>query len=289
MSGDFARDRALKKRALSIIAFCLLALMLVIGLAAGGALPIDPHQLAQRTGQAMLAVSVLYFSYVLLFGKLSKVERQRVAVIVMLFCASVFFWSGFEQAGSSFNLFAERYTDRMLGHWEIPASWLQSINSLFIIVCAPLFAAMWLKLAARSLMPSTPAKMGWGLIQLGLGFVVLYFAAHFVVKGEKVAPTWLIVTYLFHTTGELSLSPVGLSAVTKLAPARYVGQMMGTWFMSMALGNLIAGLTAGLFGNDSVPEMPHRFFMVFAVTASAGVTMLVLSSLVKNVLAPVEK
>lgn len=285
VSTDAQRDLVLKRRITRVIAVALLLLLLVIGLINTGRLVFDAQRWARHAGMAMLIVAVLYFAYVLLFGKLSRVERQRVGVIALLFCASVVFWAGFEQAGSSFTLFAERYTDRMLGTWEIPTAWLQSVNSLFIIVCAPLFAALWLKLAARNLMPSTPAKMGWGLIQLGLGFLVLYFAAQFVVRGEKVAPIWLIVTYLLHTTGELSLSPVGLSAVTQLAPKRYAGQMMGAWFMSLALGNLIAGLTAGLFGNDSVPAMPHRFFLVFVLTAGAGAIMLLLAVWLKNSLA----
>jgi POT family proton-dependent oligopeptide transporter len=288
-SGDVARDALLRQRATRVIAISVLVIMVLIGTIVSGWLPVDPRQLGKGTGIAMLTIAVLYFAYVLLFGKLSPIERKRVAIIVVLFCASVFFWSGFEQAGSSFNLFADRYTDRMMFGWEVPASWLQSINSLFIIACAPIFAALWVQLAARHLSPSTPGKMGLGLIQLGLGFLVLYFAAQFVVRGEKVAPTWLIVTYLFHTTGELCLSPVGLSAVTKLSPTRYVGQMMGTWFMSMALGNLIAGLTAGLFGNDSVPEMPHRFLMVFMVTAGAGVVMLLIAPAVRKAIGGAEQ
>ena len=128
-------------------------------------------------------------------------------------------------------------------------------------------------LGRRNLDPSIPAKFSLGLIQMGLGFLVLYFAAQFVVQGEQVLPTWLILTYLLHTTGELCLSPVGLSAVTKLAPPRYVGQMMGTWFMGAALGNLIGGLIAGYFGDDSVAEMPSRFMTVFLTTAGFGVLL----------------
>jgi POT family proton-dependent oligopeptide transporter len=191
--------------------------------------------------------------------------------------ASAFFWSGFEQAGSSFNLFAQRYTDRLQFGWEMPASWLQSVNSFFVITLAPLFAALWLRLGARRMDPSMPVKFGLGLIQLGLGFLVLYFAAQFVVVGQKVAPTWLIITYLLHSTGELCLSPVGLSTVTRLAPARYAAQMMGTWFMANALGNVISGLIAGHLGSDNLNEMPHRFLMVFASTAGVGLLLLLLS------------
>ena len=190
---------------------------------------------------------------------------------------SAFFWSGFEQAGSSFNLFAQRYTDRTLFGWEVPASWLQSINSTFIITLAPLFAALWMRLGAKQLDPSAPVKFGLGLIQLGLGFLVLFFAAGFVVHGEKVGVMWLTVTYLLHTTGELCLSPVGLSTVSRFAPQRYAAQLMGTWYMSIALGNALGGLIAGKLGNDSLPEMPHRFLMVFAGTAGVGLLLLLLA------------
>src|SRR5690606_26935266 len=140
---------------------------------------------------------------------------QRVGVIMVLFLGAAVFWSGFEQAGSSFNLFARDYTDRVVFGWEVPASWLQSINPMFIILLSPFFAALWINLARLYIQLSTPLEFGLALVQLGIGFLVLFFAAQYVVAGDKVAPTWLILTYLFHTTGELCLSPVGLSAVTK--------------------------------------------------------------------------
>jgi len=159
----------------------------------------------------------------------------------------------------------------------MPASWLQSVNSFFVITLAPLLAALWLRLGAKRMDPSMPVKFGLGLIQLGLGFLVLVFASQLVVQGAQVAPTWLVITFLLHSTGELCLSPVGLSTVTKLAPARYAAQMMGTWFMANALGNVISGLIAGHLGNDSVNEMPRRFLMVFASTAGVGLLLLLLT------------
>src|SRR5690606_20707002 len=142
------------------------------------------------------------------------------------------FWAGFEQAGSSLNLFAERYTDRFIGGFEIPATWFQSLNPFFIIVLAPIYSMAWVGLARRHLEPSAPAKFAFGLVLLGLGFAIMIGAASLVAAGNDVLPTWLIFTYLLHTMGELALSPVGLSSVTKLAPRRYVGQMMGMWFMA---------------------------------------------------------
>ncbi len=271
-------------RMVQIILSLLLVLLLSI---ATGSLEVDPLLLAQGTGVFIVAVSVAYFAYVLVWGGLSGNERKRIAAIMVMFVAAALFWSGFEQAGSSFNLFAERYTDRVMFGWEVPASWLQSINPFFIVLLAPLFAAMWVRLGLRGLEPSTPMKMVLGLLQMALGFLVLYFAAQFVVRAERVAPTWLVLTYLLHTTGELCLSPVGLSVVTRLSPPRYVGQMMGVWFMGAALGNLIAGLLAGFFGEESVATMPDRFFSVFVFGVAAALLLLVFNRLLKQLMSGV--
>lgn len=264
---------------------------LLVGLALAmvlGGVRIDPLLLAQGTGVAIVAVSLAYFAWVLLWGGLDTAERKRVGAIIVLFVAAALFWSGFEQAGSSFNLFAERYTDRVVLGWEVPASWLQSINPFFIITLAPVFAALWIRLGMKQMEPSMPVKMALGLLQMALGFLVLSFAARYVVQGEQVAPTWLLLTYLFHTTGELCLSPVGLSAVTKLSPPRYVGQMMGVWFMGAALGNLIAGLLAGFFGEDSVANMPQRFFDIFTFGSVAALLLLLGARAVKRLMGDVK-
>lgn len=261
--------------------------VLILAMSMGG-LRLNPLLLAQGTGVAIVAVSLAYFAYVLLFGDLNGEERKRTGAIIVLFFTSALFWSGFEQAGSSFNLFAERYTDRVIFGWEVPASWLQSINPFFIITLAPVFAALWVRLGMRNMEPSTPVKLVLGLLQMSLGFLVLYFAAQYVVLGEQVAPTWLLLTYLLHTTGELCLSPVGLSAVTKLSPPRYVGQMMGVWFMGMALGNLIAGLVAGFFGEDSVANMPERFFSIFMFGAIAALALLLATRSLRRLMGDVK-
>lgn len=260
-------------------------MLLVIGVLAAmlmGKLVINPLMLAQSTGVLIVTVSLAYFAYVLIWGGLTSEERKRISAIIVMFFAAALFWSGFEQAGSSFNLFAERYTNRMMFGWELPASWLQSINPFFIVLLAPMFAALWVRLGIKGVEPSTPIKMVLGLLQMALGFLVLYFAAQFVVQGEQVAPTWLVLTYLLHTTGELCLSPVGLSVVTRLSPPRYVGQMMGVWFMGAALGNLIAGLLAGFFGEESVATMPDRFFDVFVFGMSAALVLLLIHRVLRR-------
>ena len=194
--------------------------------------------------------------------------------------------SGFEQAGSSLNLFAERYTQRIIEliHYEIPAGWFQSLNAVFIITLAPVVAAVWVGLARRDRNPSLPVKFGMGLLFLGAGFLVMAGAAQFVKKGEHVWPTWLIATYLLHTIGELCVSPVGLSSVTKLAPQRLVGQMMGIWFLATSLGNLFAGLVAGEFNAEAVGQMSARFGQIVLMAAVSGLVLILLARPIKKMM-----
>ena len=233
--------------------------------------------IAQGTGILITALVVLYFAYIFLFGNLTQEERKRVAVIPLLFVAAAVFWSGFEQAGSSMTLFAERLTNRAAFGWEVPATWLQSINPLFIVILAPVFGALWVRLGSKN--PSIPMKFTYGLILLGLGFLVLAWGSTFTSDGALVSPMWLVVTYFFHTTGELCLSPVGLSSITKLSPQRFVGQMMGIWFMAAALGSLLAGLVAGLIESLA---LPYLFGTVGFIVAGAGVMMLLLSGPIRR-------
>ena len=205
-------------------------------------------------------------------------------VIVVLFLAAAIFWSGFEQSGSSLNLFAERYTIREFGGFEIPASWFQSLNPVFIIILAPIYSMLWIALARRHLDPSTPLKFAVGLIILGLGFAVMIGAAALVAEGQQVLPTWLLFTYLLHTMGVLALSPVGLSAVTKLAPRRFVGQMMGVWFLAASLGNILAGLLAGEFRADAVDEMPSLYLQIVWTTIGSGVLLAFLAKPLKRMM-----
>jgi len=267
-----AGDRtAIRRLGLGVaVVFGVIALTVVLQLA--GVIHLDLYGVARGTGFFMLGLALLYFGSVIFLSKLSKAEKKRIAVIFVFFMAAVLFWAGFEQAGSSMNLFAERMTQRVIFGWEMPASFLQSVNSIFIILLAPVFGALWVRLGRRQ--PSTPAKMGFGLTFLAVGFLVLAWGASFTAGGMRVSMLWLIITYLLHTVGELCLSPVGLSSVTKLSPRPLVGQMMGTWFMGTALGNLIAGLAAGGFQGMGVEEL---FLSVAKVTGIAGVVLLVLA------------
>jgi len=219
---------------------------------------------------------------------LDTVEKKRVVVIIILFFGAAMFWSGFEQAGSSLNLFADRYTVLSVGSFPLLSTWFQSLNPAFIIIFAPMYAWMWVALAKRNLNPSTPAKFGIGLIILALGFLVMVGAANVVAAGNQTFPTWLFFTYLFHTLGELALSPVGLSATTKLAPKRYVGQMMGIWFLGAALGNVVAGLLAGEFDAENVASMPAQYLQIVLTTGGAGLILLLFTKPIKKLMGGIE-
>ena len=270
-----------------VIGGCLIVVLVVV-LGLTGTLEFNALALAQSTTFVIVGLAFAFFVYIFAFGKLTPTERNHTFVIVVLFITSAVFWSGFEQAGSSLNLFADRHTDRMLFGFEIPASWFQSLNPFYIVVLAPVFAAVWVKLARRQLDPSMPGKFAIGLLILGLGFLVMVVAAKIVVAGNQAAPYWLILTYLLHTMGELCLSPVGLSSVTKLAPKRFVGQMMGIWFLATSLGNLLAGLMAGRFNPEALNEMPGLFMQIVITVTVAGLLLLAFTKLIKVLIGKIE-
>ncbi len=256
----------------------LLIAVILFGLDASGILDVTLQGLAGATGVIIVSLAFLYFIYIIFFTHLESQEKKRVFVIALLFIGAAIFWSGFEQAGSSMNLFAKQLTDRVMFGWEMPASWLQSVNALFIIIMAPIMGSLWVWLGKHN--PSIPTKFGLGLLLLGSGFFVLAWGASYTSHGGPgVSPMWLVVTYYLHTIGELCLSPVGLSSVTKLSPKPLVGQMMGTWFMGAALGNLIAGLVAGQFGSLPITEL---FTNVATIVAVAGLVFLLFAKPIQN-------
>jgi proton-dependent oligopeptide transporter, POT family len=270
--------RAAARRALLRTLEGVAGLMLIAAtLQAMGVIRLSLVGFVDWTGLFIVSLAGSYLLYVVFFGGLTITEKKRVGVIAVCFLAAACFWSGFEQAGSSMNLFADRLTRRMIGGWEMPASWLQAVNGVFIILLAPLFSALWLWLGSRN--PSIPAKMGFGLIFLGVGFAVLAWGSVNATIENPVSPVWLVVTYFFHTVGELCLSPIGLSSITRLSPARYVGQMMGIWFMGAALGNLVAGRVAGLI--ESLP-MPQLFGAVTMFSVGTGLVLLLFTKPLKG-------
>jgi POT family proton-dependent oligopeptide transporter len=264
--------------------------MLALAAVTFGWIAVNPLGLAHATTAIILATAVLFFGYLFFAANLSAEEKRRALVIVVLFLGSALFWSGYEQAGSSLNLFAERYTDRTLEvlHFVIPAAWFQALNPVFVISFAPVVAWVWLALARRGLNTSAPAKFAIGVILMGSGFLVMAAAAAIVAGGSKALPYWLIMTYFLHTIGELCLSPVGLSYVTKLSPKRFVGQMMGMWFLSLSLGNLAAGLIAGEFDSNNVAAMPGQYMHIVYFSVGLGAVLLALSRPVKKLMGDVQ-
>ncbi|SEG13263.1 proton-dependent oligopeptide transporter, POT family [Algoriphagus boritolerans DSM 17298 = JCM 18970] len=285
-----SQEIADRKKLRSITSLIGLVGVTVIAVLFSGIIPIDAPAIAEASGTVIAVVAFGYLGYVIFFGGLDKSDRNKVGVIAILFLFSAMFWSGFEQAGSTLNLFAERFTDRTIMGWEIPTGYFQSINSLFIIIFAPIFAALWVWLGRINLEPSSPLKFTFGLLLLGMGFFVMYFATKIAASGDLAAPTWLIITYMLHTFGELSLSPVGLSLVTKLAPKGYGGQMMGIWFLSVALGNLFAGIIAGEASGgteEGLAAMPDQFMMIVYTVMGSALVLLLLTPLLRKMMGKV--
>jgi POT family proton-dependent oligopeptide transporter len=268
---------------ISGIALVVILCLAFAWLQSSGTASVSLEAAAYATGGIILGLAILFFAYHLVFGGLDSVGKKRLIVIFFLFAGSALFWSGFEQAGSSMNLFAERLTDRIVLGWEAPASWLQAVNPIFIIAFAPVFAWLWVALGSR--VPSIPTKFGLGLILLGTGFLIMAWASVYAGPESGVSPMWLVVTYFFHTSGELCLSPVGLSSITKLSPKRLVGQMMGIWFMGTSLGNLIAGLVAGQI--ETLP-LVQLFGTVAATVIGAGILFLIFKGPIKKLTAGVD-
>ena len=261
------------------------ALVIVIAFALGmysGALPITAAQVADAAGYVLLAIVVVFFAWLFFAADWTPAERRRLYAIAALFVAQAIFWSGFEQAGSTLNLFGDRNTRTSVFGWSFPSSYYQSLQPLFIITFAPVFAWLWVRLRKRE--PSSPAKFGLGLLLVGSGFAILVVAAQLSAHGVKVSPWWLVATYLLHTWGELSLSPVGLSATSKLAPARVVGLMMGVFYLAISVGNFIGGRLASLYGSMPLPSL---FGAIGAVGIAAGLIMFALTPPIKRLMGDV--
>ena len=218
---------------------------------------------------------------------LEREDWERIAVIFILAFFVIFFWMAFEQAGASLTVFADRQTDRGLFGWTVPASWFQSINAVAIVLFAPIFAWIWGRLDRAGLNPSTPVKMSLGFFLMGIGYLVIAFGVHGVDPTTKVSMMWLASLYLLHTFGELCLSPIGLSAVSKLSPPRFASLMMGVWYLSSAAANKLAGVLSSFYPEEgkSAPVLLgyevtglHEFFLIFVVlSAAAGAVLFLLA------------
>ena len=265
-----------------VIAGFLVTLTVLTGLLISRTLTIDPVAIARYTGMAFVVFFFIYFGAIFLLGKLSAVERKGMWALLVVCIASAVFWSGFEQAGSSMNLFARDYTDRLIGTFQIPTAWFQSANALFIVLLSPFFAAFWIWLGKRMVSPAYGIKCAVGLIIMASGFIIMYFAAHIAASGLKAAPYWLVMTYFVHTVGELVLSPVALSAVSKLSPRRFIGQMMGVFVLTYSIGNIIAGIFAGNFDPENIAEMPGLYLQIVQVSVVLGIVLVLIGLVTRN-------
>jgi POT family proton-dependent oligopeptide transporter len=270
-TGDPAKDLREKKGAVRAVGIGLAVIAVLAALGLSGVVELNANMISDGFGWCLLGISVVIFSWLIFFGNWSPVERKRCAAILVLFVSSSLFWAAYEQAGSSLSFFAERGTDCTVFGYAFPPSWYQSLQPIFVVILAPVFAWIWLAMGRRE--PSSPAKFSLGLLFGGLAFAILIPAAYLVVGGSKVGPYWLAGTYLLQTLGELCLSPVGLSAMTKLAPARAAGFIMGIWFLSTSIGNWLAGKSASMY--SSMP-LPALFGSVAGFSIVAAVVLAIL-------------
>jgi POT family proton-dependent oligopeptide transporter len=279
-----AEDAAALRRRLGIwsggglLAFVLFAVLSTMGVLT------DPIGLLSKIlGVALIALPALFFWQVFQSSDYTLDEKKRMSVVGILFFFTALFWASFEQAGSSFNLFADRFTANEILGFSFPSSWFQSVNSVFIIILAPLFSVLWVKLGPKE--PSSPGKFVYGLFFVSLGFLIMSGAAMASgPEGLRVSPMWLLSVYLVHTIGELCISPVGLSLVTKLAPLRAVSQLMAIWFTGSALGNFIGGHIAALFETFALPTL---FGAIFGTTLLATLALAALIPTIRRLMGTV--
>ena len=277
-TGDPARDRRQKMTGALVGLGGLALIGIVAVLAYAGTIQVTPQGIRDWQGWGLALISVAVFCGMIFNKGWSIDERKRAVAIFVLFAAAAIFWASFEQAGSSLNLFGERNTNRHIFGYEFPAAWFQSVQPILVIIFAPVFAWLWLALKRRE--PSSPTKFTLGLLFGGLAFAIMVPAA----RGANVSPWWLIGCYFLQTVGELCLSPVGLSAMTKLAPARAAGFIMGIWFLASSIGNWLAGRAGSLF--ETMP-LPNLFGWVAGIVFVAALILAVLIKPTKRLMAGV--
>ena len=226
-------------------------------------------------------------------SSLTRQERKQICIIFILAFFVIFFWAAYEQAGASLTFFADEQTDRWIGGWEMPASYFQSFGAVFIVLLAPVFAAIWSFLGRHRLEPVSPRKQAIGLFLLSLGYLLIAFGVKGVEPGVKVSMLWLTGLYFLHTMGELCLAPIGLSLVYRLSPARFSSLLMGVWYLSTSAANKLAGLLSSYYPENGVVKnflgyevaTLYDFFMLFvAMSACAAVVLFVLSKKISKMM-----
>ena len=287
-STDRPRDPSYDRRITKGLWITAIILVVLLLLLFTDTISIDPLIAGKILGYIIPVSAVVYFIFILLFQDLNSGERKKVIAIAIFFLATGLFYAGYEQQGSSLNLFAENHTDLFIGDFEMPASWMQTVPPVAVLVFSMVFAWLWVWLEKRKMNPSTPVKLSFGLIFMGLGYAVMMGASLVVIGGDKPLPTWLVLTYVLHTFGEICLYPVGLSAVTKLAPKKLAGQMMGVFFIALAYGNLIAGLFSGEFDEKAIEANPSLLLDLFGVVMKvmliSGIIVLIFSKPIRKLM-----
>lgn len=261
-------------------------LVAIVLLVSTGMVSFNPELVAEYMTYIIAAVVILYFAIMFISPRLDKTDKLRLLICFILIIGSTLFWSSFEQQPTSFNLFADRYTDLNVLGFEIPSIWFQSLNPLFILVLAPIVSIIWVKLGNRGLEPSSMAKFALGMLLAAAGFALMIFASKSILApGAGLAsPLWLVGSLLLLTLGELALSPVGLSSMTKLAPKGMQGQMMGLFFASIAMGNLVAAFFGGHVSADKIEGLPTLFTTMTIFLVVSAVILLVLAKPINNML-----
>ena len=261
--------------------YSILAISFIVITGLVGLWSVDAELLNQLAVYLILIVAASYFIYLFFFADLNQKEKNNMKLLLLLFFGSVLFWAGFDQGGSSLNLFAKDYTDLYIFGWEMPATFLQVANPLMVVIFAPFFAAFWITLAKRNLDPDTPQKFAIGCFLMAIGFLVMIFGVEAAMQNEKAGIQFLLITYLFHTLGELCLSPVGLSATAKYSPIKYRGQMMGIWFLSSSLAAGLAGLLASKSFESGISSIPELFNQIILALCAVGIILLISNKFVK--------
>ena len=260
--------------------------MAVVLLVSTGMIAFNPQMVAEYMTYIIAAVVILYFVFMFISPKLDKTDKLRLLICFILIIGSTLFWSSFEQQPTSFNLFADRYTDLNVLGFEVPSIWFQSLNPLFILMLAPIVSIIWVKLANRGLEPSSMAKFALGMLLAAAGFALMIFASKSILTndGGLASPLWLVGSLFLLTLGELALSPVGLSSMTKLAPTGMQGQMMGLFFASIAMGNLVAAFFGGHVSADQIEGLPTLFTTMTVFLVVTAVVLLILAKPINNML-----
>lgn len=263
------------KNAPKIVFSFLFVVAMIIALTLFGIIHINPVVVATYLTVGIGLGIIAYFAYLLLFLNLDQNDKFKIIICFVLLITSALFWSAFEQKPTSFNLFAQDYTNRNILGFEIPTVWFQSINAFFIIIFAPIAAWLWAKLGKSNKDPNYISKFIIALLLAAGGFLVMSFASRFAISDGLVSPLWIVGSLFLLTLGELCLSPIGLSTMTKLAPNVIRGQIMGLWFTGTALGNLMAGLIGGQVSADAIEHLPSLFMRcVLALVIGAIVLFL---------------